>query len=123
MLLDPNAAVHGARLLPSEHASQEQYREERGKEVLPDGVIHEGDSAGRVNRRWESEQVQRSRNFTGGDTIADVEFAIDLLHMGFDCVDGNHQVTGNLPIRATGNQQAQHSLLLGRQCLNGRWPP
>lgn len=32
--------------------------------------------------------------------MADVKFAIDILHMGFDRIDGNRQVTGNLLIAA-----------------------
>ena len=105
MVLDPNAIVHGACLLPPEHASRGQYRGEKGEEVLPDGVIMRVIFAGRAHTRWESEQMQRSCDFNGGDTIADMQFAINLLHMRFDRIDGDHQVAGNFAIRATSSQQ------------------
>ena len=106
MVLDPNAAVHGACLLPTEHASQAQYRGKKGEEVLPDGVICAGDSSRLAHIWWELEQVQGSCDFAGRDTVADMQFAIDLLHMRFDRIDRDHQIASNLPVRTPCGQQA-----------------
>lgn len=76
-----------------------------GEEVLPDGVIMRVIFAGRAYTRWESEQMQRSRNFNGSNTIADMQFAINLLYMRFDRIDRNHQIASNLAIRVTSSQQ------------------
>jgi len=81
--------------------------------VLPDGIIYAGDSIRKAHIRWESEEVQCSRNFNSSNAIADVQFAINFLYMSFDRIDGDHQVAGDFAIRATGSQQPQHPLLLG----------
>ena len=57
------------------------------------------------------EQMQLCGPCDGCPAIGDVKLAVDVLGMGADRAQGNHELTGNLRSRKLGSKQAEHGKL------------
>src|SRR5258707_7191187 len=66
-------------------------------------------------------QFQLVCGLAGFLAAVDAELVVDALNLGFDGVDGDDQLVGNLWIRATGGEQAQNAALLRAERLYELW--
>jgi hypothetical protein len=57
-------------------------------------------------------------DFTGSVAIVYLKLAIDTPDLRANGIDGDYQLASNLSIRASGNEQAQDTLLLRREWID-----